>query len=357
MQIFKNTLSSDNNESHPKKLDAINLIRVICAIGIVIYHVSCHITSAEHKYFLSYANGGYGELFVGIFLLISGGVLYYNHPKIDSLKSFYFKRWKSIFPMFYITWFYYYIDSAISEKSVFYKGVPAMFLSIFGIDGYFTYRFDTYYKVGEWFFGALVFMYLLYPVFAFLVRKFDFWILLLMVPLWIWQIHTDLFIIPDTINLIYVSLIFLCGMLIFKHRLFDNLIIKIVSAILSLVLLLVPFNVNVLYTNCIAIFCVFFMLYGIGELLTKFKLLNRVLTFAGGYTFPVYLLQTPVSFMVVYYIQPDSKMKFLVVCAVALFICSLHSWYLKAIVNAVTNTKWFKKIESFFIGKKEIKGE
>lgn len=350
MQIFKSALTE--NTERPQKLYALNLIRVICAIGIVVYHVSCHVSAPEHKYFLSYANGGYGELFVGIFLLISGGVLYYNHPKIDSLKAFYFKRWKAIFPMFYITWFYYYIDSAISERSVFYKGIPAMFLSIFGIDGYFSYKLDTYYKVGEWFFGALVFMYLLYPLFAFIVRKIDLLALLIIVPLWIWQINTDFFIIPDTINLIYCSLLFITGMLIFKYRIFDNIIVKIVSCILSIVLLFVPLNVNVLYTNCLAVFAMFFSMYFIGDLLLRFKLLTRLLSFMGNYTFPVYLLQNSVTFMAVYYLKPESFKAFLFTAILVLCICALHSWYLTAIVKAVYNTKWFKKIEEFFMRKK-----
>ena len=102
MQIFKSTLNGENIGK--EKLHSIDFIRVLCAVGIVFYHVSCHIAPTGNNYFLNYANGNFGELFVGIFLLISGGVLYYNHPKIDSLKAFYFNRWTPIFPMYCLTW-------------------------------------------------------------------------------------------------------------------------------------------------------------------------------------------------------------------------------------------------------------
>ena len=350
MQIFKSTLSGDNTGK--EKLCSINFIRVLCAIGIVFYHVSSHIALTGNNYFLNYANGNFGELFVGIFLLISGGVLYYNHPRIDSLKAFYFKRWKAIFPMFYITWFYYYLDSAVSFKSPFYKGVPAIFLSIFGVDGYFNYRFETYYKIGEWFFGALVFMYLLYPLFTFIVNKLRLWVLVALIPLWIWQVSTDIFIIPDTINLINVSLLFISGMLIFKYRIYENLIVKILSPVISLCLLLIPIKINTIYINYLTVVFLFISLYTLGEFITKNKLITRFLNFAGNYTLPIYLLQNTVSFSLNYYLKPESFKAFLFTAILVLCICALHSWYLTAIVKAVYSTKWFKKIEEFFMRKK-----
>lgn len=41
-----------------------------------------------------------------------------------------------------------------------------MLLSLLGMDGYFQYRGPNYYLIGEWFFGAIVFLYILYPLFA-----------------------------------------------------------------------------------------------------------------------------------------------------------------------------------------------
>lgn len=55
-------------------------------------------------------NATFGFILVASFFCISGTVLYYNYPKINSLKAFYFKRWKSIFPSFYIGFMYYYIQ-------------------------------------------------------------------------------------------------------------------------------------------------------------------------------------------------------------------------------------------------------
>ena len=358
MQIFKGNKSVIGIIERPQKLTSLQFIRIVCAVGIILYHVSVHTEAEAQKYFINYANGGYGELFVGIFLLMSGGVLYYNYKEIPSLKGFYYKRWKSIFPTFYVIWFYYYLDSAISYRSVFYKGIPAMFFTVFGMDGYFAYRFDTYYKVGEWFLGALVFMYALYPLFAKIVNKFKYWFLLILVPLWIWQVNTDIFIIPPTINLIYISLVFVTGMLIFKYRLFNNVYIKSASVITSAILLFVPLNINVLYTNYLTLISLFFTVYFIGEYVVKVKIFEKVTGFLGDLTFPVYLLQNTTVLMILHYIQPDSAVKFTAVSVVALAVCVLHSWYVKAIVKALTNTKWFKKLDEFFLNNKQsLKGD
>lgn len=84
-----------------EKLISIEFIRVFCAIGIILHHFSTDV-SAEFKPFLSFANGSWGDVIVTVFFVISGGMLYLNNNEIPSLKKFYYKRFKSIFPMFYI---------------------------------------------------------------------------------------------------------------------------------------------------------------------------------------------------------------------------------------------------------------
>ena len=40
-----------------------------------------------------------------------------------------------------------------------------------GLDGYFSYETETYYLVGEWFLGALIIIYMLFPIILYLFRK------------------------------------------------------------------------------------------------------------------------------------------------------------------------------------------
>ena len=82
------------------KISGIIFTRACCSIGIVIFHYFCH-SNGSFKFLYKTANTNFGYMFVTTFFCISGVVLYYNYPIITSKKSFYFKRWKSIFPSYY----------------------------------------------------------------------------------------------------------------------------------------------------------------------------------------------------------------------------------------------------------------
>ena len=86
------------------RIAALDFIRAMCAIGIIFYHVSCYVSEDAPKFFRGLTNGTVdpGTFLVGVFLMISGGALYYNHANISSLKEFYYKRWRAFYPMFYI---------------------------------------------------------------------------------------------------------------------------------------------------------------------------------------------------------------------------------------------------------------
>lgn len=331
------------------KLEALDLVRVLCAVGIILYHISCYTAESTPKLFYTYANGYFGEVIVGIFLLVSGGVLYYNYPKVESLRVFWYKRWKSLFPMFYVTWLYYYINSVIAEGSFFYRGKRVLLLSLLGLDGYFSYRIDTYYKVGEWFLGAIVLLYALYPLFLKLIRRFDWKILLILVPLWLWQVNTDWFLIPDAWNLIYCSLLFVSGMLIFKHRLYRSKVLRLCSLAVSAVLLLVPLPALTAYLPAALTISAFFVLYALGELLMKWRPAGRVFSFLSGLTFPMFLVQNLVGNTLVYYLAPGSTGAVIRVSIAAVLLCIAYGWCIRAIAGSLTKTGWFQKFESFLL--------
>lgn len=80
-----------------KKLHNIDFIRSVAAIGIICFHYACG-TASEYKFMLTFANGIWGDIFVIIFFVLSGGLLYLNNEVILSPKEFYYKRFKAIFP-------------------------------------------------------------------------------------------------------------------------------------------------------------------------------------------------------------------------------------------------------------------
>lgn len=84
-----------------KRKIEIDFIRCVCAIGIIVYHFYCHSNCSE-KIFYSFANGLWGDVIVSVFFMISGAVLFLNNSEVKDWLGFYKKRWKSIFPDFYI---------------------------------------------------------------------------------------------------------------------------------------------------------------------------------------------------------------------------------------------------------------
>ena len=114
----------------------------------------------------------WGDVYVTVFFIISGALLRYNNPEIQDVGRFYKKRFMAIFPPYYIAWGCMYVLSVIKNRSVFYKGNPvSILLSLIGMDGYLSYKIKDYYILGEWFVGAIVLLYILYPIVAFLNKK------------------------------------------------------------------------------------------------------------------------------------------------------------------------------------------
>ena len=96
------------NNIRKQRCQGIIFARVCCTLGILLFHYFCH-SKCRFKLLFNTANSQFGFIYVTSFFCISGTVLYYNCPKVVSIKIFYYKRWKSIFPSFYIIFIYYYM--------------------------------------------------------------------------------------------------------------------------------------------------------------------------------------------------------------------------------------------------------
>jgi len=164
------------------RIPELDLLRVVAMFFVITYHFGFDYTLRNHPIFnLGYltANYDFGNLAVTLFVVLSGGLLYKSHGTVarTSLKGFYFKRALAIYPPFWICNLYVLLSMAkhwMGDGSPFYAGHPAkLLLTLVGADGYAkTWGIDTYFFCGEWFVGAIVFLYLLYPLLAYLYKKF-----------------------------------------------------------------------------------------------------------------------------------------------------------------------------------------
>lgn len=353
MQISEGAV---NLKQKKEKIVAIDFIRAACAVGIILYHLSCYTVAEAPKVFYHFANGSFGAVFVAVFFIVSGGVLYHNYPQITNLRQFYYKRWKSLFPMFYITWGYFYLHNVLTSGSFFYHGKKLeMLLTIFGVDGYFRYRGLNYYIVGEWFFGAIVMLYTLFPLLVKVVNKLGWKVLIGIIPLWIWQVETDIFTIPQSTNLIYCITIFVIGMLIFKYKVYRCKPVIFACLVISAVVLFVQIPGNDLYTETILGITLFFVLFGMGEILMKIPVLKNGISFVSSLTFPMFLVQNKVGYYLVEKFTPTSHLGVIKVIVVTLILCMLSGWCINAITNALFKTKWFGYLDKLSNKEKKLK--
>lgn len=347
MKTVTDTVAVQKHE----KLVSVDFVRAICVIGIIMFHISCHTDEHAAKFLLSTPNGNWGGIFVNIFFLISGLVLYHNHSGDVELNVFYFKRWKSIFPLFYIVWFYRYIKTAVGYGKMFYSGPPIyLILTLLGMDGYLAHRFpQSYYLVGEWFLGAIVLLYVLYP---FLLKAVNIWgygILCVIIPGCIWIEHTDFFTITTSYNLIYCASVFCLGMLISKYQLYKAKKLKIVSVLAFVLMLFFPLPLSHNYTRIIMCVSGFFSLYQFGEYFMKVGLINKIVSLISKLSFPVYLVHHFIIVELVARFNPVTATEILCMFFVVTVVSVVYAWLFNSITIFLMKQSVFRKIEKFFV--------
>lgn len=332
-----------------ERIIGIEFARACCAIGIIIYHYFCH-SSGNFKILYTTANDTWGGMFVTCFFAISGFVLFYNYPKINSLSKFYFKRWKSIFPPYYLCFFLFFLRKAIQNHSLFYKGNPLkLFFTFFGMDGYFLYKFDNYYIVGEWFLGAIIMLYLLYPFIIFIVNKNNFILPCLFAIGYIFMYSTDFFEIEKSRNLITCASSFYIGILFvnFKDFLFNNKVFGLTA--FAILIITIHFKLpNFILFHQIQGLLLLIVLIQTGNYIMK-TLIGNSMVEISRLSFCIFLLQHMVILDIQRLFNPSEWYKILIILSIVIITTILCAKILQLIVSKMLNTSIFSKIENKFL--------
>ena len=79
--------------------------------------------------------------------------------------SVYMKRWKAVYPSFYIAYIMLFIWYIRFNRTFFTGRSPlTLVFTVLGMDGYLAGAVPTWYILGEWFLGAIILCYVLYPL-------------------------------------------------------------------------------------------------------------------------------------------------------------------------------------------------
>ena len=297
-----------------------DLIRAVSALWIVLFHYSYSFiqygVGGDHIYVMMYANGAWGGVFVSLFFMLSGGSLYYNwQDRLGSFAGrggvldFFKKRWLAIFPTFYIAWFVCYMINVISFGWLWNWGgsYKKLILTFLGVDGYFMYREMNYYTVGEWFLGAIIILYLIYPLLQWCMNKIPVIATIIITALFALNVarreipfmspYNAWVIISDNINLITCLMSFWIGMLLIKGgRRLINKASFIIACVLFLILLIIPIPVSLLITIPLMAACWYFILSFISIWLDshrdkwKLTVYDRIVGFFSKYSFSIFLV-------------------------------------------------------------------
>lgn len=157
----------------------LDCIRIVATLLIMLFHFDAHKVIKSPTYtqpFLKF-DGSIGILFVTVFFMLSGCALMNSNRNELDIKKFYCKRFKAIFPTFWITyliWFFlrgilYFIG--VMQYTPNQANPLKIVLTFIGLDGYFLYLGPNFYEMGEWFLGAIIIFYIIFPILHLLIRR------------------------------------------------------------------------------------------------------------------------------------------------------------------------------------------
>ena len=371
-----------------EKQPSLDLIRAISIVAILLEHYSFSFLQfnipGENISFLKFANGDWGGTFVACFFMLSGASLIYNYPtfapegeggfkaQFKGMLKFFWKRILTIYPLFYFCWIIFYYLTSKSIKLWNWGGDWSnLWYTVFGVDGYFLHLHFNYFCVGEWFLGAIIFLYLLFPLVRFCFMRLRWVSTAIVSALFFLNIfkykfnslpNTNIFIVlikwydstfkvPDSRNILTCLMYFWIGMLLITYRkkLFTRTAAIVCAVIMAVMLFFqLPFYNEIISDGFCAIL-IFIMLAYIAPMVMKNPALKKIIVFVGKYSYGVFLIHH----QILYLIMPRfTGVQFTVIASILLFaayflIVLLVSFIFTNIVNVVLKNIVMHPIKSY----------
>ena len=152
-----------------------DFIRAIALLSILIIHFNATVTgyfTLPHKLFVSVLPfhiylGDFGS---SLFFIVSGAALALTVPPEQPAMTFYKKRAKAIYPLFWLAWCICFAIRFVSKPGYYAAAkTPTLLLTVLGLDNFAVaagWVGTDFACVGEWFLGSILFLYLLFPLLA-----------------------------------------------------------------------------------------------------------------------------------------------------------------------------------------------
>lgn len=151
----------------------LDFIRAIALVSILVIHFNATVTgyfTLPHKLFVSVLPfqiylGDFGS---SLFFIVSGAALALTVSPEQPVLTFYKKRAKAIYPLFWLAWCVCFGIRFLSKPGYYAAAkTPTLLLTVLGLDNFAVaagWVGMDFACVGEWFLGSILFLYLLFPL-------------------------------------------------------------------------------------------------------------------------------------------------------------------------------------------------
>ncbi len=331
------------NENSSLRILEYDFIKCLCAIGIITFHFSCHNQYQQFKPLYLYANGSFGGAIVTVFFMVSGALLSVRSLN-NGIVCYYKRRAKAIYPAFYLVYFCFFVIKIFQYRTPLYKEGSYYIFTLIGIDGYVDNRFHiTYYLVGEWFLGALILCYMIFPLFHYLSKKYE--VIAVLIPLVLFGVSLFYPLTnPDsyrTLSSCMLSMVL--GASLQKHEwIMKNIWLILFSLVLSLALLFVPLPISDNIPMHVMGFCLFILLYNLGSLVMRYKLLRSSIVFVSKLSYIIFLVQHQIIYAFLGTWHPQSLFKNII-----LFCCIILATIAVADLFSIVIDRYSHRVSLF----------
>ncbi len=277
-----------------KKVFYFDFIRVISTVIIVTYHFFAHFDENGIKGMRFLSDGKWGMIGVTLFFMLSGASLMYNYGEKLDIKKYALKRFLGIYPMFWIAYIGVFTYIFYGCKRIIWD-IPKykILFSLFAMDGYLSPYTQTFYLIGEWFLGCIVFIYVLFPFLRIALEKQP---VITSVVFTILNFSAVIFLkntkMPINKNLIVCSYSFFLGMLVVKYIKKIKWYYAVLALFAAGAVYLIPeqssLNMKTLCANIIG-YALFIVLAFIGQSIKEGKFTSLV-SLLGKYSYAVFLV-------------------------------------------------------------------
>ena len=334
-------MEKERSDERKRRIPSLDFVRVVCTLGIIANHFAAESGSDILKNWLYTYPNGYGSIgytLVTVFFLLSGGALFYSNGTPDSIRKFYWKRWKAIYPSYYVTFVLAMIAFILLNRSFFTGKKPwSLVFTVFGVDGYLSKVFSTWAIIGEWFIGALIICYLLYPLIVALMGKREVTVCLVLTGLYIITKNWNMLNQNAFRNVFSCLISFSAGIVLMKHR--DKLDLNTTGMVSLLLLLLSAFLPIQQDSNIMAHMCglwLFMVLLVAGRCVMKNQFCSALFRKGAKISFEVFLVHHVIVTTVLHFFHPENltlQLLLLLTVIILSVACGWVAYYIRTLVS------------------------